>query len=205
VLPLFGANWVLAALAIDRFLKTIDLSRSGTSIEIWGQNVASREHSFADQEVIEFVLDRSTIRSNLCASVIVPLLAIFLIVCCSNNSELFFVGCVGFVFCIGFGIRIWWASDGCLVRADRQSVFGYPARFAIHRRLLHWSEIASCEIITRFDTFGKPFHIVPVFKDAFGRTLMRLSLCDVPMEFQERLLKHIKARLPKARVDLAEL
>ena len=46
---------------------------------------------------------------------------------------------------------------------------------------------------------------MPVFKDELGRKLMTLSLYGVPMECQTRLVKYIKAKLPKARVDVEEL
>ncbi len=91
------------------------------------------------------------------------------------------------------------------MRADDRGVFGYPSRLAPRRKFLPWSEIGACDIVTRHNTFGMPLVIEPVFKDESGKELMRLSLWDVPMERQEQLVNYIKARLPKARVDCAEL
>ncbi len=46
---------------------------------------------------------------------------------------------------------------------------------------------------------------MPVFKDESGTKLMTLSLWGVPLECQLRLVKYIKAKLAKARLDFAEV
>lgn len=99
----------------------------------------------------------------------------------------------------GLAVQFALASDGCLVRVDQKGVFGYPARFALYRKLLYWTEIASCEIRTRHDPLGRPYLIEPVFKDQLGRKLMSLSLHWVPMVEQERIVTYIRAKLARGQ------
>jgi hypothetical protein len=64
--------------------------------------------------------------------------------------------------------------------------------------------VATCEIETYFDTFGKPIIIRPVLKGCDGEALLTLNLLYTKIEDQERLVKYIKARLPKPNDDFWE-
>jgi hypothetical protein len=64
--------------------------------------------------------------------------------------------------------------------------------------------VATCEIETYYDTFGKPVIIRPILKGCDGKDLMVLNLMYTKMEDQERLVKYIKAKLPKPKDDLCE-
>jgi hypothetical protein len=70
---------------------------------------------------------------------------------------------------------------------------------------LAWSDIASCEITTDYDAFGRPIRVMPVLKDALGKVLLAPPLEGIELADQERLAKYVRARLPKTKLDLAEL
>ena len=64
--------------------------------------------------------------------------------------------------------------------------------------------MATCEIETYFDTFGRPVFTRPTLKGWGGEALLSLNLLGVKMEDQERLVKYIKAKLPKPKDDCFE-
>jgi hypothetical protein len=196
------ANFLLSFYATDRFFKLRGLSRSGNSVETWDRIPASPKRSAADIKIVEHVVGRAEVLFTLVFSFLLCLLAVLGLLIAREPMTTIICGS-GIVF-LG---RVWLqqseALDGCYVRADRRGIFGYPARYALRRKLPPWSQIASCDIVTRHDPFGKPYLIMPVFKDQFGTKLMSLSLWSVPMETQERLVKYIKARLSKPRENLA--
>ncbi len=197
-------NSCISVLAVDRFFKKLGSSRSGDSVETRERAFGTSEAFAADGEVVEFVLERSTFKSRLRTLVLAFPCSLFLIYGFPNDPAWMLVGYVGAAFVIVQFIRRLFAWDGCVVRVDERGVFGFPSRFALRRALVPWSEIATCDIVTRHDTFGAPYLIVPVFRDEFGGKLISVDLQDAPMEYQERLVKDIKARLPKARIELGE-
>jgi hypothetical protein len=83
-------------------------------------------------------------------------------------------------------------------------VTGYPVGFHARRRSVPWSALATCEIETYFDTFGKPIIIRPVLTGCDDEALLTLNLLYTKMEDQERLVKDIKAKLPKPNDDFWE-
>jgi hypothetical protein len=89
-------------------------------------------------------------------------------------------------------------------RSAPSGVTGYPVGFHARRRSVPWSALATCEIETYFDTFGKPIIIRPVLKGCDGEALLTLNLLYTKMEDQERLVKYIKAKLPKPNDDFWE-
>ncbi len=186
----------------------LGMSRGGSSVETWNRILAKPDGFVADNELVEFKESQLT---NTFAFVFLYLFSMFFLLL-GVGSHLAGVHPVQLIFWYvsagffgGYAIQLLSAWDGCWVRADRRGVFGYPARYAIRRRLLPWSEIATCDIITCHNPFGTPYLIVPVFKDELGRKLMTLSLYGVPMECQMRLVKYIKAKLPKSRIDVEGL
>jgi hypothetical protein len=202
------ANWVISFFLADRFFKMLGMSRGGNSVETWERIPAKPDGFVADNEVVEH-----TESGPACAFAFVFMFPFGLLgllgvvyshlVGAHPMQLIFWYVCA--IFCGGHAIQTFVAWDGCYVRADRRGVFGYPARYAVRRKLLPWSEVATCDIVTRHDPFGKPYLIVPVFKNESGTKLMTLSLWGIPMECQLRLVKYIKAKLAKARVDFAEV
>ena len=88
--------------------------------------------------------------------------------------------------------------------ADGSGITGYPVGFHFRRRFVPWSDVATCEIETYYDTFGKPVIVKPILKGWNGEPLLALNLLYTKWEDQERLVKFIKAKLPKPKADLWE-
>ena len=201
---LLCVDFLISVFAVDRLFKKLGSSRSGDSVETRERAFGMSKAFAADGEVVEFVLERSTFKSKLGTLVLAFPCSLFLIYGFPNDPAWMLVGYVFAAFIIVQVIRQVFAWDGCVVRVDERGVFGFPSRFALRRAQVPWSEIATCDIVTRHNTFGAPCLIVPVFRDEFGGKLISVDLQDAPMEYQERLVKDIKARLPKARVELGE-
>jgi hypothetical protein len=72
------------------------------------------------------------------------------------------------------------------------------------RRFVPWSDVATCEIETYYDTFGSPAIIRPILKDSAGRELMSMDLLQTELQDQQRLVKYIQARLPKTKENFWE-
>ena len=96
------------------------------------------------------------------------------------------------------GFSLWWLPGQYLVRADSLGIFGHPRGLPFRRKLVPCSQIDTCEIVTCYDIFGDCAAIQPVFKDRLGRDLLNLDLHRVMPVDQDRLIKYIKARLPKS-------
>jgi hypothetical protein len=98
-------------------------------------------------------------------------------------------------------VGLWWTRNACKARANAEGVYGASVGPSFRRRMVHWSDIESCEIVSQFDTFGKLILITPVFKDTFGGTVLKLDLSGARIEDQERLVKYIKAKLPRSMLE----
>ena len=99
-------------------------------------------------------------------------------------------------------VGLWWTRNGCKGRATVEGIYPAPAGPYFFNRMVHWSDIESCEIVSQFDTFGKLILITPVFKDTFGNTLLKLDLSGTRIEDQERLVTYIKAKLPRSKLEV---
>ncbi len=205
---LLAVNWVVSCVAAACVFKMLGMSRSGDSVETWDRIPAKPDGFVADDEVVEHKESGPACATTFVFMFVFGLLSLLGVVYShlvgAHPMQLIF-WCVGAIVFGGHASQTFVAWDGCYVRADRRGVFGYPARYALRRKLLPWSEIATCDIVTRHDLFGRPYLVVPVFKNESGTKLMTFSLWGVPMECQLRLVKYIKARLVKARVEFAEV
>ena len=85
--------------------------------------------------------------------------------------------------------------------ADATGITGYPLGLHLRRKFVPWSEVATCEIETYFDTFGNPILNRPILKGRDGEALITLNLQFTKVEDQARLMKYLKARLPKPTGD----
>lgn len=198
----------LARLAADAILKTMGLSRSGRTVEARGRTVALAEGDVDDDDVIE-------VR---CPAPFLTQLGVMCLVCCLLLVGLFVViphdlmrGTVGwFYVLIGFFAletvycfyQRWWGAPQA--RADASGVRGAPVGFHLRTRFVPWSDVATCEIETYHNTFGKPIIIRPILKGWDGAALLALDLRYTKLEDQERLVKYIRARLPKPKLDIWE-
>jgi hypothetical protein len=191
-------NMVLARVAVDGILKRFGLSRSGKTLEVRGRTVAFPEGEVADDEVVEVRCPPSVI-TGLGVACLIFCLIIALILVAVPHGRMEGIGwayaLIAF-FGLGAGYCLYegrWGRPQAW--ADASGVTGYP---------VGWSALATCEIETYFDTFGKPVIIRPVLTGCDGEALLTLNLLYTKMEDQERLVKYIKAKLPKPNDDFWE-
>ena len=197
----FVLNWVLVRIAVDGILKRLGLSRSGKTVEVRGRTAALPEGDVTDDEVVEVHCPKSFIRfvfwGCLLGGGLFALLLTFM-----PRSETWTVG-LGYVLIGFFGlgaINIWWDRKP-QAWADRDGITGYPNGYHLRRRFVPWSDVAACEIETFCNTFGKPVLIRPILKGWNGESLLALNLLSTKMKDQERLVRFIKAKLPKTKDD----
>jgi hypothetical protein len=199
------ANIILSRIAVDGILKLLGMSRSGKTVDIRGRAAAIPEGNVADDDVAEVHCPESLIR-GLIIICVVCCLGVALMLTLIPHSQMKGVGSAYVLIAIsGSGaFYFWWQKVKPIAWADREGITGYPVGFHVVRRFVPWSEVAACEIETFHDTFGKPVVVRPILKDRDGRALMALNLLLTRFEDQERLVKYIKAKLPKPKVDLWE-
>jgi hypothetical protein len=195
-------NLVLARLAVDGILKRFGLSRSGKTLEVRGRTQVSPEGSVGDDEVVEVYLPRSFARFVVWGC---PVACVFFAAAgtLTLDSDPWMVG-LSYLLSGFFGmcaINNWWDRRP-QAWADRDGITSYPSGYHPYRRFVPWSAVATCEIETFYNTFGEPVLVRPILKGWDGESLMALYLLYTKMEDQERLVKYIKAKLPKPKVDL---
>src|ERR1017187_7004351 len=111
IFPLGGASFLFSRFAADRFFKTVGMSRSGSSVETWDRILAKPEGFVAQDEVVEFKLERSELRINFFAFVLICLLGIVFIYFVRDASMI--IGAS--LFCVlsgGLAIQLGLAWDG---------------------------------------------------------------------------------------------
>ena len=114
-------------------------------------------------------------------------------------------GCwIVLVFLGAFGLSAWWDGKTPQVRADASGILGYPLGMSFRRKFVPWSDVATCEIETYYNTFGSLAIIRPILKDSSGRELLSLNLLYTQPQDQQRLVKYIQAKLPKTKEDYWE-
>jgi hypothetical protein len=172
-------NIVLARLAVDTILKRFGLSRSGKTVEVRGRTVAFPEGEVADDEVVEVRCPQSFI-SGLGVMCLAFCLLIILTLAVVPHDRMKGVDLayVLIAFCgLGAGYRFYerrWGKPQAW--ADSSGITGYTVGFNFRRRFVSWSRVATCEIETRYDTFGKPVIIRPILKGFDNEALMTLNL-----------------------------
>lgn len=197
-------NLVLAKVAADDILKLMGLSRSGKTIEARGRTVVLPEGEIDDDEVVEIRYPSSLI-TGLGVTCLAIALLIGLMLIAIPHDQMTGVGwAYGTIGLLGLGAgyffyeRRWGTPQA---RADSTGITGLPVGFHMRSRFVRWSDVATCEIETYYDTFGKPVIVRPILKGCDGESLMALNLMCTKMEDQERLLKYIRAKLPKTKDD----
>ncbi len=200
-------NLILSRVAADGILKLMGLSRSGKTVEARGRTVALAEGEVGDDEVVEVRCPSSFI-TGLGVACLLFCLLIVSILLLTPPDQVKGIGwayaLVGF-FGLGAGYCLYegrWGKPQA--SADASGITGYPVGFHFQRRCVPWSDVATCEIETHHDTFGKPVIIRPILKGWDGEPVIVLNLLYTKLEDQERLVKYIKAKLPKPIDDLPE-
>ena len=200
-------NIILAYVATDRLLKRFGLSRSGIVVEVQGRSMLEPEGEVLPGEVVEAHIPRGMSWFVLISC---PIFAIFII-----GVALFMSADTGPIMrCIMFGAGIFlglgfvytlvdWNNPQA--KADAQGITGYPSTQSLRRKHVPWPDILTCELQTLYDPFGKPILIRPILKGHNGKPLMELNLMYIKIEDQERIVKYIRAKLPKTQIDPWEL
>jgi hypothetical protein len=127
-----------------------------------------------------------------CGPVVLPFVA--------RSEPLWFVLSLTSV-CWFSALLVWLSTRRPLIRADASGLLGFTGGLGVRQKLVPWSDIASCEIITLYDPWGEATLAAPVLKDIQGRKLVARYFPNVAKPDQERLIKFIKAKLPKTVVD----
>lgn len=197
-------NLVLARRVVDTVLKRFGLSRSGKSVEIQGRTVAVPEGEVADGEVVEIRCPSSYFTGLFWMCLLGFLsFAVLMIVLPSSGTVMVGLGCF-FIAFFGFG-TVYAIYEGRWGKpqawADSSGITGYPFGLSFQRRFVAWSRVATCEIETYYDTFGKPVIIRPILKGFDNEVLMTMNLLHTELNDQDRLVKYIKAKLPKPKFD----
>jgi hypothetical protein len=193
-------NLWLARPVVDGIFKWFGLSRSGKTLEVRGRAVVSPEGSVGDDEVVEVYLPRSFARFVIWGCPVACVLFAAMGTLMFDWDPCFAVLSYLMSGYFGFCTMINWWDRRPEAWADRDGITGYPiGRFCLRRRFVPWSDVARCEIETLYNTFGEPVVIRPALKGWNGELLMTLNLLYKTMQDQERLVKYIKAKLPKPK------
>jgi len=192
---------MLAKALVERFLRRFDLTRSGKAVEIHARSPFGLYEEVEIGDVVEARAPQSLIVFLLVGA---PIFILFFFAA----SRLFPEGswmrwlmlgmAAFFLICfieniLDYGKPIAWV--------DADGATGYPSHRALWRKFVPWSDIFSCEVETRYDTFGKPILLRPILKGRHGETLMKLYLIYTPMIEQERVVKYIKTKLPETELE----
>jgi hypothetical protein len=199
-------NLILARVILDRIFKRFGLSRSGKTLEVRGRTVAHAcsEGEVNDDEKVEVRCPRSMIKGLglTCLGFCLFIILILLFAPSARNETVGWAYAIIGFFGLGAGYCFYesrWGKPQAW--ADSSGIWGIPVGPYLKARFVPWSSVATCEIETYYDTFGKPVIARPVLKDGDGKSLISLNLLYTRFEDQERLIKYIKARLPKPKED----
>jgi hypothetical protein len=205
ILALNVLNWPLALVGVDRILKWFGHSWSGNSREFQSRMLVQPEGNVEDHEVVEVNCRKSDTYVLILISLFIWLGSVSLLIFTPSwGTRDLIIGIDGLAFG-AMGLLSWSARNECRVRANFQGIFGLPLGFHFRRKFVPWSEIETCEIVTHHNTFGDRILIQPVFKDRLGKELLNLDLRFLKSTDQDRLVKYIKAKLPKAPFEPFEL
>jgi hypothetical protein len=195
-------------LAAEAIFKLLGISRSGKTIEVRGRVAGLTEGATDDSEVVEVRISgwsRWVIWSQI-VFVLLICLGMILILVLVPHSKMkgvgYAYGILAF-FCSGIFFLVW-LKDHAIARADASGILGHPDGLHFRRKFVPWSEVALCEIHTYYDTFGSPRLLVPILRGWRGQELISLNVSGTRFRDQERLVKYIRAKLPKSRDDFWE-
>lgn len=202
-IQLGASNLVLVFIGAVRIFKWLGYSRSGKTRETQSRMLAKSEGYIENGEVIEIRGPESVTRQALLLWLFAWLLFAFALFLAHGSMMVIIALILGML----GTFRLWlsYISNGYQVRADSQGILGLPVGFHFRRRYVPWSDIESCEIVTYYNTFGDPTRILPIFKDRLGTKVLSLDLSLVMPSDRDRLVKYIKAKLPKSPVESFEV
>jgi hypothetical protein len=194
-------NALLAHRAVDRILIRLGRSRSGKVVEVRARATAGPEVAISS-EAVAVPHSRPLIGMMVAACLSLALAALLFLGLAPRPRpwEAGFAHAVAVIAAVG-ALYYWW--DGSMPQAEANSdgITGYPNGYHVRRRFVPWSDVATCEIATEYDTFGRPIRIRPTLMGDDDTILMTLHFQHASREEQEHLVEFIKSRLPKTRWD----
>ncbi len=196
-----GVSLFVAFILGDRFFLACGKSLSGSSVVTWDRLIAEEERFVAPSLAVEYGYDRQSLLVTSLLCHLFCLVVMFLLFLARPGMFGFFLA--GAMIVASEISGFWWLSrEGSIMRVDHGGVFGYPTGLPFTRKLVPWSEIASCDLITLYDPSGRVVCFVPVFKNQASEALLKLNLAQVPLIDQERIVRYIKMKLPVPRAAI---
>ena len=199
---------LLGTLGADAILRRLGLSRSGKTVEVRGRTTAFHAGGVDHGQVVEvriprpFLVKLGVVCLGLCLAFSLPLAT-------APRGALRDIRALAYLLVTVTGLgalncfyEARWGKPNA--RADGVGMTGYTLGRRRRRRFVAWSDVATCEIETCYDTFGKPYLVELTLRGGDGRALLTPDLLYTSPVDQDRLVKFIKARLPKTKVDVWE-
>jgi hypothetical protein len=203
---------VLAPWLVDRALRLFGASRSGRTVERRGRVRLTPAEDDTAGVVELFYRRRDLIAHGILAFLVLLLAGIGLVALGLHDHDAVW-RVAGFVLGPLFILGGIWAGVDCArelwrgqpyLRIDPDGVTGVPAsqKTSLRRTFVPWSRIATCEVETVRDTWGRVTTSMAIFQDAEGRPLLTTPLtwpwaASAYEAEHSQALKAIRARLPK--------
>jgi hypothetical protein len=200
-----GLSPLIARHATDWIFVRLGKSRRGKTLEIRGRTALIPEGEVADDDLVEIRRPESLGRGLINPFLVFGFLIALMLPVVPREALGYAYSLIAFfalfwLWCLWTPRRI---RDRRYIRADSRGILGYTMGPPSGVRLIPWSEVATCEIETAYDTFGSPVVIWLIFQDAGGKELMKLALWP-SLEDDRRLVKYVQAKLPKTKEDFWE-
>lgn len=202
VMILLCLNTFPARFIVDVLLKRQGRSLSGKIVEVLGWTTNTDEREIGG-EVFEVKLQADSVRYGRWAQFIFCLsiaALLNLVEGITGSIVWFWVAWAGIL-----GIAVlhenYLAKEGdqTLASVDPSGISAYAGGRRNKIRRVPWSEVATCEVETFRNTIGQTKMVRPVLKRENGETIMAVNLEYVSIEDQQRLVRYLKARLPKVK------
>lgn len=208
-----NAQWVPFALSIilawpltNALLKHQGRSAGGWTTEVRERIVRLPEDVVGPDEVIVHSASRSELYINTATLLILVPLATGLGWPCSDRGLIDGLPFVAFDGLAGaFLLSAWWNRDRPWLRADAHGLLASCGRLGLRRRFVEWEDVRACELTTIYAPWGEVAGYRTRLLGETGEILLDNRLAGVPRAERERVVKYIRAKLPKTWVDPLEL
>jgi len=202
-------NLVLGHLMTDGLFRYLGISRSGSLVQAFKRTPGGQGDAPGDAEVVEVWFSRPFRLFVLIGTPSLALLCGLLSRYGSRSSSDTAWGIASTALFGSLAIAAW-ATRKCslVLRADHRGVSGYSGPYSLSRSFVPWVDIATCEIVSIRDVFGKKVLEYPQFKDTGGRIVLKQlgpGMQFVAPRDRERLIQFVRARFPKKDDDFREV
>jgi hypothetical protein len=202
--PKFALEALSTCFVVDRIFKWCGHSSSGKAVEIRGPMRAQPAASGGNSDVLELPCARpiaqyaASYLGLFCfGTAVAPILVLL-----GNSRDGTACLCGMSPLAVLTGLCLWRFRGPYVVRVDPWGVNGPPCWAPFQRKYVPWSEVATCDIVTYYTTFGRRRLIVPIFRDRLGRNLLSLGMFPLSPADQVRLLIYIRSKLHFSHVRL---